>query len=239
MCKVKYPDFNEAVQLCLAEGKGCHVAKSDIKSAFRNLGIMKRHWRYLFMKAQSPLDGHTYYFVYKCLPFGVSISCSHFQRFSNAVKHVVQWTTKKDLVNYVDDYFFAALRKFLCNKQVTAFLEVCDKISFPISLEKTFWGCTKLTFLGFLIDTVNQYVCVPIDKVDKAVTLINTVLNNKSKKVTLHQLQKICGFLNFLGRCIIPGRAFTRRLYIYTADDKLKPHHHIRVNAEMRSDLEM
>ena len=69
--------------------------------------------------------------------------------------------------------------------------------------------------------------------------LIDSVLNKKSRKVTLNQLQKICGFLNFLGRCIIPGRAFTRRLYVYTANDKLKPHHHIRVNAEMRSDLRM
>ena len=49
----------------------------------------------------------------------------------------------------------------------------------------------------------------------------------------------MCGFLNFLGRCIIPGRAFTRRFYVYTANDKLKPHHHIRVNAEMREDLMM
>ena len=69
--------------------------------------------------------------------------------------------------------------------------------------------------------------------------MINEVLDKKSKKITLNQLQKICGFLNFLGRCIIPGRAFTRRLYVFTANDKLKPHHHIRVNAEMRDDLLM
>ena len=38
---------------------------------------------------------------------------------------------------------------------------------------------------------------------------------------------------------MIPGCAFTRRLYAYTANDNLKPHHHIRVNAEMRDDLTM
>ena len=216
LCKVQYPDFNEAVQLCIKEGKSCSIAKSDMKSAFRNLGIMKKHWRFLIMKAVSPIDGKTYYFVDKCLPFGASISCSHFQRFSNAVKHIVRWRTGKNLVNYMDDFFFAALMKMLCNRQVTEFLQVCDMISFPVSLEKTFWGTTQLTFLGLLIDTINQWVCVPIEKVQKAVTLIESIINKKSKKVTLNQLQKVCGFLNFLGRCVIPGRAFTRRLCIHS-----------------------
>ena len=239
LCKVKYPDFNEAIQLCIQAGVFCHIAKSDMKSAFRNLGINKKDWKYLVMKAVSPIDGKTYYFIDKCLPFGASISCSHFQRFSNAIKHIVQWRTKSNLINYLDDFFFAALFKLLCNNQVKEFLTVCDKIKFPVSLEKTFWDTTQLTFLGMLIDTVRQCVWIPTDKLDKARNLIQGLLDKKSKKVTLNQLQKICGFLNFLGRCVIPGRAFTRRLYRYTDNDKLKPHHHIRLNAETREDLVM
>ena len=239
MCPVRYPDFNEAIQLCIRQGRGCHIAKSDMKSAFRNLGIRILDWRYLVMKVVSPIDGKTYYFVDKCLPFGASISCSHFQRFSNAVKHIVQYRTKRSLVNYLDDYFFAALMKLICNCQVQEFLKMCEEIDFPVSMEKTFWATTKLTFLGLLIDTLNQCVCIPIEKVNKAVLLIESIINKKSKKVTLNQLQKVCGFLNFLGRCVIPGRAFTRRLYTYTSSDKLKPHHHIRVNNEIREDLLM
>ena len=239
LCTVKYPDFNEAIQIYIRQGKGCYIAKSDMQSAFRNLGIKRKHWKYLIMKAVPPIDGKTYYFVDKCLPFGASISCSHFQRFSNAVKHLVLWRTKKILVNYMDDFLFCALMKLICYNQVRTFLDVCDKIAFPVSIEKTFWATTKLVFLGLIIDTVNQWVCIPVDKIGRAQNLIEMVLSNKSKKVTLNQLQKICGFLNFLGRCIVPGRAFTGRLYAYTADDKLKPHHHIRVNGEMRQDLEM
>ena len=103
LCSVKYPDFNEAIQLCIKAGKSCKIAKSDMKSAFRNLGICPRDWKFLVMKAVSPIDGKTYYFVDKCLPLGASISCFHFQRFSNAVGHIVQCKTKKDLVNYLDD----------------------------------------------------------------------------------------------------------------------------------------
>ena len=55
-----------------------------MKSAFRNLGILKKQWKFLIMKAESPIDGKTYYIVDKCLPFGAAISCALFQAFSDA-----------------------------------------------------------------------------------------------------------------------------------------------------------
>ena len=68
--------------------------------------------------------------------------------------------------------------------------------------------------------------------------MVNLILHKQSKKVTIHELQKLCGFLNFLGCAIVPGRAFTRRLYYYMKLHIFKPHHHVRVNYEMRKDLE-
>ena len=151
------------------------------------------------MKAVSPIDKKTYFFVDKCLPFGASISCSHFQRFSNAAAHIVMWRTQKNLVNYMDDFFFAALRKLICNSQVTEFLRVCNEINFPVSLEKTFWGTTQLSLLGLLIDTVKQCVCIPVEKISKAVILIESILSKKSGKITLNQLQKVLWVFEFPG----------------------------------------
>ena len=108
-CKVQYPDFAEAIRLCLEEGEFCFVAKSDMRSAFRNLGILGEHQCYLVMKAKSPFDGLTYYFVDKCLPFGSSISCAIFQSFSDCVAHIVQYKNTtcqgKKVINYLDDFF--------------------------------------------------------------------------------------------------------------------------------------
>ena len=91
-----------------------------------------------------------------------------------------------------------------------------------------------MTFLGMLIDAENQLVAIPIEKLIKGKNMIDNVL--RKKKLTLLQLQKICGFLNFLGRSLIPGRAFTRRLYSYIKIN-LKPHHHININKEMKLDF--
>ena len=240
--KVKYCSFDEAIRRCIEEGKGCKIAKSDMKSAFRNLGIKREHWPLLVMKATNPNDGVTYYFVDKCLPFGASISCAHFQTFSNAIAHLVKFRTQKKTINYLDDYFFAALLKLMCDLQVQVFLDVCQEINFPVSIDKTFWGCTQLTFLGLLIDNVRQLVAIPQEKLDRVVTMINYVLTKSSKKITVLELQKLCEYLNFLGRSIVPGRTFTRRLYAGTAsgsNKKLLPHHHVRVTGEMKLDLEM
>ena len=243
MTKVSYCSFDDAVRLCLKEGKGCHAGKSDMSSAFRHFPISKKFWKFLVMTAQDPEDSKWYYFVDKCMPFGAAISCSHFQRFSNAIAHIVSYLTGKGNINYLDDFFFAALLKAICDSQIQEFINVCHTINFPVSMEKTFWGTTKITFLGLLLDTIAQLVCVPCDKISKAIDIIQQVLSKpKKKKITLNQLQQITGFLNFLCKAVVPGRAFTRRLYHVeerSLSKNLKKHHHINLTAEMRMDLEL
>ena len=138
ICKVKYSDFDDTICRCLEEGVAYSVAKSDMSIAFRNLGIKKSHWPLLLMKARSPLDGKWYFFVDKCLPFGSSISCAHFQAFSDAVAYIVSYFTKKETVNYLDDFLFAALLKWLCDQQVEMFLKICADINFPVSQKRHF-----------------------------------------------------------------------------------------------------
>ena len=235
-CKVKYPEFDKAVKLCLNEGVGCSVGKSDMSSAFRHMPMAASQWWLLVMKAQHPINGKTLYFVDKCLPFGSSISCAIFQAISDAIAWIVKYRVGKSNVNYLDDYLFAAALKAMCDKQVQIFLDICKEINFLVALEKTYWGCTLLTFLGLLLDTQRQLICIPMDKLLKASNWVNYFLNKKNRKATVLEFQKLCGILNFLCRCVVPGRAFLRRLYINTNMNgkDLKAHHHIRISEENR-----
>ena len=196
LCRVKYCEFDEAIRRCLEEGVGCHISHSDISAAFRNLGILPAHWKLLLMKARSPLDGKWYYFVDKCLPFGSSISSAHFLAVSDGTAHIVRYFAGKKITNYLDDFLFTALLRFLCNEQVQTFLWVCNEIGLPVNEKKTFWGTTYLIFLGLLIDTIRQIVCILVEKVERAKFLIDEVIDKKKMKI--HQLQKLCDFLNFL-----------------------------------------
>ena len=238
-CTVAYPDFDDAVKLCLNEGVGCSVGKSDMSSAFQHVPMAKDQWWLLVMKAENPKTKEVMFFMDKCLPFGSSISCAIFQAISDAIAWIVEYRTKKRNVNYLDNYLFAALLKSMCDSQMQEFLKVCEDINFPVALEKTFWGTTRLTFLGLLLDTVRQIVCIPMNKLIKAMNWVEFFLNKKNKKATVLEFQKLCGILNFLCRCIVPGRAFVRRLYVKNSKDGkvLKSHHHVKITEENRLDL--
>ena len=236
LCTVQYKDFDQAVKLCLAAGKNCHAGKSDLTSAFRHLPMSPLSWRWLVMKAQNPTNGKYYYFVDKCLPFGASISCALFQAFSDALAHITKFVTHNDNINYLDDFFFTELLKKHCDAQIAQFIQICEQINFPVSPEKTVWGTTNITFLGLLIDTVRQIIGIPLDKIQKATKIIQKILARPSQKSTLGEMQSLCGTLNFMGKAIIPGRAFTRHLYSHTAG-LTKKYHHFKVTNEVKMDL--
>ena len=238
-CSVKYPDFTDAVRMCLQEGRFAKMGKSDMSMAFRQVLVRSQVFKLLILKAEHPEIGETFFYIDKCLPFGSSISCAIFQAISDSITHIVAHRAgvNRNLLNYLDDYFTVALLKAICDRQIDEFIKVCSIINFPISLEKTFWGTTTLTFLGFLLDTERQLVCLPVEKIQKALNLIELCLTKK--KATVKQIQRLTGFLNFICRCVVPGHAFTRCLYALTCGKTLKLHHHISLRQENCLDLEM
>ena len=220
LCSVSYPDIDEAIKRCMEEFDRMKqfevidrifLGKSDFMSAFRNLGMRIFDFKWLTMKTKNPIDGKTYFFVDKCLPFRASISCAHFQAVLNGIAHIIQVKIERRVINYLDDFLFVAALKIWCDGQMKIFMEICETIRFPVLMEKTFWSETKMIFLRLLIDGENRMICLPKEKIMKAIDLIVEVLY--CKKTTVRKMQQICGFLNFLGRGIVPGRAFTRRLY--------------------------
>ena len=112
LCTVKYNDLDCAVTQCLnilrqveaekATSRSSNtetnddkapvlfLGKTDLMSTFRVLPLKLRCLCWLVFKARDPKDKKFKFFVDKCLPFGASISCSHYQHFSNALKHLLQ-----------------------------------------------------------------------------------------------------------------------------------------------------
>ena len=209
------------------------------------------------MSAQDPRTRKWYFSVDKCLPFGVSISCAHFQRVSNAIKHITQYQTGSPLTNYLDDFLFYALSKMYCNYLLREFLRICGEIGFPIAEDKTEWASEVMIFLGILLDVKNYVLSIPLEKRQKAIQLFTEFRGKNKAKV--YQLQQLCGYLNFLCKAIHPGRVFTRRMYakfskvlhldpVNAADTremtsktqyKFKQHYHVCLDAEFKKDCEI
>ena len=235
--------------------KPIFASKSDLKSAFRVLGLSRSSWKWLVMKAQDPKTGSWMFFIDKCLPFGSSISCTHFQHFSNALHHLIEHRLqmRRRVTNYLDDFLFIARTLALCNFMVNQFLEMCVELAVPVSLDKMQWAAELIIFLGILLDGKNLCLAIPIDKKDRALELLTEM--KQHKKMTVKQLQNLCGFLNFLCKAIFPGRTFVRRMYakyskvvnIHNNDNaarfsneyKLKQHHHVCLDREFKLDYDI
>ena len=141
-------------------GPQAWLDKSDIKSAFRLLPVAPADYELLGFKFQ----GNFYYD--KCLPMGCSISCALFEKFSTFLefqtKKIAQWI---GVTHYLDDFLFAGPFMHDCNRVLQTFREVSSQLGVPIAEEKTVGACQVITYLGLEIDTIQQQVRVPADKV--------------------------------------------------------------------------
>lgn len=233
--KTKYYDLDHAIANSLKAGQGCFYNTSDFSAAFRRLPVRKDHWKWLVMKARDPISGITFFFIDKNLCFGSAVSCAVFQRFSNSIANIFQHRTKcLRPTNFLDDFLQVNFLESTSWSNLVAYQRLCEQIGFPLSEDKTTYPSQIVVFLGFLLNSITQTVSIPLEKRFKVLTQIDNLL--RTKKTTVKYLQQVTGLLNFIGRAIVPGRAFTRRLYV-KFKHPLKQYHHVRVDNEMRSDL--
>ena len=248
-CSVKYHDVDHAVNNCLRLLKAnpdatLWFAVADLKSAFRMVPLAPHWWGLLVMKARHPKSGKWFYFIDKCLPFGAAISCAIFQRWLNALTHITNHFLKESvpqrgISNYLDDFFNVSLSRVACNTMILTFHRICDQLGVPLAKEKTVWATVLAVFLGILLDGKNKILAIPQEKIEKAQYMLRLMLTNKKTKVK--EIEKLTGLLNFLGRAVYPGRAFTCRMYcrINYQERGLKKYHHVNLNHEFRADCKV
>ena len=99
----------------------------------------------------------------------------------------------------------------MCNYMVSQFLLLCEELGILISLDKTEWASELIVFLGILLNGRDLSLSIPVDKRDRAIELLMDMKNRK--KSTVKELQKLCGYLNFLCKVIFPGQTFIRRMH--------------------------
>ena len=248
---MKYRDLDHAIKCCFIWGKildkvdskVLFFSKTDLKSAFRVIPLRKNSWKWLLMKCEDPVTGEILFFIDKNIPFGSSISCSHFQRFSCALHHIVTMKTggRMAITNYLDDFLFVGTSVRICNYLAKQFLLICAELGVPVANEKTELAATRIVFLGILLDGATLTMYIPEEKRLNAINMLNIFMDKR--KATVKEMQRLAWVLNFLNKAIVPGRAFTRRMYAKfdgaVAEKNLKQYHHVRLDEEFKGDCGM
>lgn len=233
--RTSYYDLDHAILNSIKAGKNCYYTSADFSAAFRRIPIKREHWKWLMMRAECPIDNKEYFFVDKNLCFGSGVSCAIFQRISNAIAHIQQYLTGSlRPTNFLDDFLQVDQLLKLSWMNLRKYQELCKIIQFPLAEDKTTLPTQIIVFLGMLLNSRTQTISVPVEKINKAITQLENLL--RCKKTTVKYLQQVTGLLNFICKAVVPGRAFTRRLYA-KINTLMKPFHHVRVDAEMRNDI--
>lgn len=232
LCSVHYTSFDTTISMVQKLGPGALLGKKDITSAFRLLPIRPEDFSLLGFYFDNK------YYIDKCLPFGCSIACATFEKFSTALHWIVEnQSTHNTLVHYLDDFLFAGpANTCICQNLMGSFDTICKELGVPLSEEKTEGPSTYITFLGLGINTINQTIFIPKDKVDTLKSMIHNVYTRR--KVTLKVMQSLVGSLAFVTKAIPAGRAFCRRFYD-SLSQGYKKHHYITISKALRDDMEV
>ncbi|XP_072025655.1 uncharacterized protein [Amphiura filiformis] len=195
-CAVEYTKFDVAVNVVVRVGKGAMMAKADIESAFRLLPVHPDDFGLLGMKI-----GDDYY-VDKALPMGASCSPALFETFST----FLEWAAKsaaatENIVHFADDFLLVS-EESSCYKLVESFEKVCDKLGVPLAKDKSVGPTTKIVYLGLQIDSIEQVVSIPQEKIQAIITKVEKAI--QATKLTLKELQSLIGSLSFVCKAIAP-----------------------------------
>lgn len=227
--RVCYATIADAISHIKALGRGCFLAKTDIKNAFRIIPISPHDYSLLGMEWK----GQFYYD--KCMPMGCSSSCKTFELLSTALEWVARNNFNiQHMIHLLDDFLIIAPTFDSCKSQLSLFTKFCEFVGVPIAPEKTCGPSQVLAFAGIELDSVQYEARLPQDKLDKCLAAISLLLHKK--KAILRDIQSLTGLLNFACSVVTPGRAFLRRLIDLTIGVTY-PYHYIRINNEVKADL--
>ena len=186
-----------------------YLAKFDIKDAFRLIPLHPDDY-YL-----TGLLWENFYYYDRTLPMGCSSACFIFEKFSSALKYIMQSHLNIPyVVKLLDDFLIISPNASLATESLNSTLSTLDSLGVPLSHEKTVQPTQSLTFLGITLDTVTMTAQIPTAKTVAYLALIDSTISTKS--ITLTNLRSLLGKLQHVTSIVRSGRPFLRRLYDLT-----------------------
>ena len=113
------------------------------------------------------------------------------------------------MVHYIDDFLITgAPGSVECAQNMSIMEQTCRAAGLPIEPSKSVGPTTTLTFLGIELDTVNQELRFPADKLQS----LNWTLRNwrAKKSCTKRDLLSLIELLTHARKAVRAGRSFLR-----------------------------
>ena len=199
----KMESLTDAINLMT---EGCFFGSIDLKDAYFSINIKESSRKYFRFRFQNIL----YQFI--GLPQGYKDSPRVFTKVMLPVLGKLREKGHK-LVGYIDDFCVKAESRDACDSSLKSTSNLFDELGFTIHPDKSqFVPSNRITFLGFVLDSIKMEVAIGDEKARDTIQLIQEFLGED--KVTIRQFAKVVGTLVALDPGNTFGSVFWRRLEI-------------------------
>jgi hypothetical protein len=200
--------IQDALQLIRDMGRGCHLAKMDVKSAYRLLPIHHSDWHLFGCVIENLLFIDTY------MPFGCRSSGCIWERYAQAMQWILQHKFNvPPTARWVDDFLFVLDPVNSASMLVKA-NEVFNELGVPMDPNKQEGPTTSLVYIGYTLDSVAMTIGTSSKQREKVMPLLDQAC---SRSISLCDLEKLIGKLEFMSLAVRVGRSYmyyTRRTLV-------------------------
>jgi len=149
--------FDDTLKAVAKAGRGCLLAKFDIKDAFKLIPVRPN------LQLALGMFIFGYYFVERVLPFGLKSAPAIFEWFSSAIEAIIKFKGINTFFHYLDDFLLLTFSN-VANVQYELVLSTFKYLGVPLSEPKLAPPSTRIEFLGRIIDTDKMTAELPEDK---------------------------------------------------------------------------
>ena len=206
-CRLVYPMVEllckRAASLKQQGVEKIYAWKKDMDRAFKQIPLDPVSWAALGMWWEGAL------FFDKTAVMGCRSAPYICQWTTNFIRHVLA-NIEYVVFNYIDDFMSLDAYENACRSYI-ALGNLLRDLGVHVAEEKSVFQTQIIEFLGVLYDFVQMTISLPEEKMVEIKQLLRIWL--KKKDMTVKQLQKLVGKLQFAACCVCAGRVFMNRMY--------------------------
>lgn len=223
--KLRYPTIDTLAKRVFDIGTQALIYRVDEERSFR----------------QNPLDPIDYgmigmfwkgfYFFDVNSPQGLRTGVLFCQRFTNSIRYIMN---QMDffLLNYLDD-LHGCEHKSKIWQSFETLLRVLRDIRRDVAHDKTTKPTSQIEVLGIWFDVIQQIIAVAPDRVHEIMHILDKW--RFKSHATKKDMQKLIGKLQFIAKCVRPGRVFIARMLRWM--HKMSDHEYRRIDNQTRADI--
>jgi hypothetical protein len=221
-----YTNVSHAVKLSSA---GSWYSKLDLSNCYLSFHLHPdavEHFAFCF-------EGKHYAFTR--MPFGLSSAPYICTQLLSVVAYKLRQLGLV-LVRYLDDFLLISSTEEQAARDLLVAQQVFRHYGLVVNPDKTEGPAQRMSFLGVLIDSLQQTLSVTAERVQELLQLLSGFRADGKRAASAHELMSLVGKLSFAAACLPGARPFMRRMLDLVPHGRSR-HKRVDLSASFHCDL--